>query len=330
MEAAEVTALISAEIQKAITQTTNTFTPSDRSIYSPENLDPVVKLIVPTSTPVRNVLPRAPGAGEATSFQMVTGRLDPGAGGTGTKVGFADAGSPSSTTQSTTFTSYPYKNLGRDVEIGRQQIAANRGGNLEDIRAAQEMIKTAEVLLGEENLILNGDASAESTEFSGFSKLLTTNSGTAALLSASGIASYGTSLYDNGSDLVSHLILNTTQNRALANQLEGGGSVQRIVQIDANSANGSIIGNRVTGVIDANTGNEIMVVTSRYVGSWAYLLSVRSAAGENYIEMEDLEALSIYDVPTSNHSIVSRVYETSVLKVIGEAYQYKIGGLSTS
>jgi len=71
-------------------------------------------------------------------------------------------------------------------------------------------------------------------------------------------------------------------------------------------------------------------VTSRYAASWAFLLSVRSAAGENWIEMSDLETLSIYDVPTANHSIQSRVFETTVLKVIGEPYQYKVGGLATS
>lgn len=330
MDAAEVTNLIQMEIQKAVTETTYTFSPPSRSIYSPQNVDPIVHLIVPKATPVRARLPRTPGFGEATSFNMVTGRLDPAAGGTGVKVGFADAGQPSQTTQTTSFVSYPYKNLGRDVEIGRQQIAANRGSNLEDIRASQEMIKTTEVLLGEENLILNGDAGVESTEFSGFGKLLTTNSGTATLLSASGVAVYATSLYNNGSDYVSDLVLNTRQNRALSDQLEAGGAIQRIIQINNTDAAGSVVGSMVKGIIDSNTGNEISVITSRYAGGNAYLLSRASAAGEVYIAMEDLEAMSIYDVPTANHSVVSRVYETVVLKVIGEAWQYKITGLATA
>lgn len=329
MDAAEVSNLIQSEIQKAVTQTTYTFSPPARSIYSPQNVDPIVHLIVPKTSPLRNALPRSPGFGEATAFNMVTGRLDPAAGGTGTKVGFADAGQPSQTTQTTVFTSYPYKNLGRDVEIGRQQIAANRGSNLEDIRASQEMIKTAEVLLGEENLLMNGDAVAEATEFSGLAKILTTNSGTAGLLSASGVAIFAGSLYTNGSDYVSHLVLNTRQNRALSDQLEGSGSTQRIIQVQNTTAEGTVIGSSVKGIIDSNTGNEIAVITSRYAGTYAYLLSVRSAAGETFVEVEDLEAMSIYDVPTANHSVVSRVYETSVLKVIGEAWQYKIAGLAT-
>lgn len=327
MDAEALSQQISDEVRKAVTQSTYSFSPSDRSIYSPENLDPVVKTIVPTATPVRAQLPRKPGMGEAASFNKLTSKLDPTATGTGTRVGFADAGQPSETTQSYEFVSYPYKNLGRDVEIGRQQIAANRGSNLEDVRAREEMIKTTEVLLGEEVMTLTGDAALYSTEYSGFSKLITTNSGTAGLLTTSGVSNYAQTLFQNGADLVSHLILNPRQNRALSDQLEATGSIQRITVGDQGSVTG---GQHLTNIVDGNTGNLIKVVTSRYSASWAFLLSVRSAAGEAWIEMEDLESISIYDVPTSNHSILSRVYETSVLKVIGEPYQYKIGGLATS
>lgn len=329
MDAAALSQQIQDEVRKAVTQSTYSFSPSDRSIYSPENLDPVVKTIVPTATPVRSFLPRVPGMGEASSFNKLTSGLatTAGTGGTGTRVGFADAGQPSQTTQTYEFVSYPYKNLGRDVEIGRQQIAANKGSNLEDVRAREELIKTTEVLLGEEVMTLTGDAALYSTEYSGFSKLITTNSGTAGLITASGVSNYAQTLFEKGSDLVSHLILNPRQNRALSDQLEGSGSIQRIVIDNQGAATG---GTHLKNIVDGNTGNLISVVTSRYSASWAFLLSVRSAAGQNWIEMEDLETLSIYDVPTANHSIQSRVFETTVLKVIGEPYQYKIGGLATS
>lgn len=325
--AAEIAQLVQDEIKKAVTQGTYQFDPVARSIYSPENLDPVVKTVVPTATPVRSFLPRVGGRGEAASFNMLTSKLDPTAGSTGTRVGFADAGQPAQTSQVYAFTSYPYKNLGRDVEIGRQQIAANAGSNLEDIRAREELIKTTEVLLGEEVMTLTGDAALYTTEYSGFSKLITTNSGSAALLSASGVSTYATTLFTNGSDLVSHLVLNPRQNKALSDQLEGSGSIQRIVIDNQGAATG---GTHLKNLVDGNTGNLIDVVTSRYANQWAFLLSVRSAAGENWIEMSDLESLSIYDVPTANHSIQSRVFETTVLKVIGEIYQYKVGGLATS
>ena len=74
----------------------------------------------------------------------------------------------------------------------------------------------------------------------------------------------------------------------------------------------------------------IQVVATRYSGAYGYLLTVTDPTGQNWLEMEDLEPLSVYDVPTANHSIVSRVYETTVLKVIAENYQFKISGLSTT
>lgn len=327
-DAAAIAQLVQDEVRKAVTDSTYTFSPSSRSIYSPENLDPVVKTVVPTATPVRAQLPRVGGKGEAASFNKLTSFLDPQAGtGTGTRVGFADAGQPNQTTQTYEFVSYPYKNLGRDVEIGRQQIASNRGSNLEDVRAREELIKTTEVLLGEEVMTLTGDAALWTTDYSGLSKLITTNSGTAGLLTTSGVSNYGQTLYEKGADLLSHLILNPRQNRALSDQLEGTGSIQRIMIDNQGNATG---GQHLANIVDGNTGNLIKVVTSRYAKSWAFLLSVRSAAGENWIEMEDLEPMSIYDVPTANHSIQSRVYESTVLKVIGEPYQYKIGGLATS
>lgn len=327
MDSVQLTQEVLDEIRKAVTQSTYSFSPSDRSIYSPENLDPVVKTVVPTATPVRAFLPRVNGMGEASSFNKLTSNLDPEAGtGTGTRVGFADAGQPSQTTQTYEFVSYPYKNLGRDVEIGRQQMAANRGSNLEDVRAREELVKTTEVLLGEEVMTLTGDAALWTTEYSGLAKLITTNSGTAGLLTTSGVSSYGQTLFNEGADLLSHLILNPRQNRALSDQLEGTGSIQRIIIDNQGNVTG---GQHLANIVDGNTGNLIKVVTSRYAKTWAFLLCVRSAAGENWVEMEDLEPMSIYDVPTSNHSIQSRVYETTVLKVIGEPYQYKIGGLAT-
>lgn len=324
MNAKEVTDMIQAEVTKAVTQTTYTFDPPSRSIYSPENLDPTTKMLVPTATPVRNALPRSKGFGQAASWNKLTSKLDTTTGtGTSTSVGFADAGQPAQTTQTYSFVSAAYKNLGRDVEIGRQQIAANRGSNLEDIRAKEEMVKTLEVLLGEEVMLMQGDKTFDSDEFDGFAASFTTNSGTAGLMTASGVAGYTQTLYVNGADLVSHLITNPRQNRGLADQLQGTGAIQRIVVDNQGSAMGGI---HLSKIVDGNTGNLIEVISSRYAGTWSFLLTVQSAAGENYIEVEDLESLSIYDVPTANHSIQSRVYETSVLKVIGEIYQYKIGG----
>lgn len=339
----EVTlAEIKDAIQKAaVTNSTYSFSPATRSIFAPENLDPVVKLVVPTATPIRARMPRSQGFGQAAAWKKLTSQLAPGnlgtgiivggtnsgvtTTGTGTDLSFADAGQPNQDTQTFTVVTAAYKNLGMDVEVGRQAIASSRG--YQDIRDELVRIKTLEVMLGEENMILNGDSSISTTQFDGLGKTLTTNSGSLSLLSASGIGNQIQAPYWNFGAKPQVLIANPRQIRALADDLQGTGSIQRIV-VDAQGA--GIGGVHMAKIVNPIDGSLIDIISSRYAGNWAYLLEITSPAGENELEMEDLERLSVYEPATANHSIISRVYETTVLKVIYETHQIKIGGLSTT
>lgn len=325
MDAEKVISQLNDTIQKAVTNTTYTMAPPTRSIYSPENLDPTIKHVVPLKAPVRNIIPRTPGFGQVATWRKLTSRLDPQAAGTGTRTGFADAGQPATTTQTYTLATAAYKNLGRDVELGRQALASNKGGNLEDMRQHEEYVKTIEVILSEEDCILNGDVSVTALEFDGFAKSFTTNSGTAGYVTASGIGSYARTLFTAGAEMPTHFVASARQTQALADDLQGSGSIQRIVVDNQGSATGGV---SLSKIVNPVSGNLIDVITSRYSGSWGFLLTVTDVTGENWLEMEDLEPLSVYDVPTANHSIQSRVYETTVLKVKAENFQFKIGGLS--
>ena len=323
----KVLAEVDDKIQKAVTNSTYTMAPPTRSIYSPENLDPTIKHVVPLVAPVRNILPRSKGYGQVATWRKLTSRLDPQAGGTGTRLGFADAGQPNQTTQTYVLATAAYKNIGRDVELGRQALASNAGGSLDDMRQHEEYVKTVEVILGEEDIILNGAVAVTSTEFDGFATSFTTNSGTAALVTSSGIGVYARTLFGQGVENPTHWVANARQNQALADDLQGSGSIQRITVDQQGAAMGGV---HLTKVVNPVTGNLITVLASRYTGSWGYLLTVSDVTGQNWLEMDDLEPLSVYDVPTANHSIISRVYETTVLKVIAENFQHKVGGLSTT
>ena len=88
-----------AEMKKgAEIKTTYTFSPEDRSVFSPENLEADIKLLVPIDTPLRNRLPRTTGMGEASAWKKMTSKLhtiSSGAmagTGTNTAIVFADAG----------------------------------------------------------------------------------------------------------------------------------------------------------------------------------------------------------------------------------------------
>ena len=321
-----------SEIAKAAeVKTTYTFNPTTRSIFSPENLEADVKLLVPTDTPLRNRLPRTRGFGEASAWKRLTSRLNMGSDGvnmgTNTTVVFADAGQPNETTQTYTVTSAPYKLLGRKIEVGVLANTASRGGITPetDMFSHRQRIKMLEVMLGEEELIIGGDSSkGTGLEFDGLGKQITTNSGTASLLTASGIGVYCETLYRNGAS-PTMLVANARQTRALADELQGTGSIQRIM-VD-NQGNG-IGGIRLAKIVNPIDGTLIDVMPSRYVGGNAFLLTERSAAGEVWMDMQDLIPMSRVDVPSSNLSQISFVFEATVLRVIGELYQFKIAGLA--
>lgn len=324
-------------LQKAATtNATYTVSPATRSIFNPENLDPVIKLMVPTETPIRSMLPRSQGSGQAAAWDKFTSQLAPGtkgagviegigAVGTGKKLGFADAGQPNGNSSYTmSRVTAAYKNLGLDVEVGRQAIASSRG-----YRPARDQLvqyTTFEVMLGEENMILNGDSSVDSNEFDGLAKQITTASGTLALLTASGVNSQILVPFWQYGARFQKLVANPFQIQALANDLQGTGSIQRIVVDNQGAGVGGIHLAKIVNNID---GSLMDVIASRYAGTFGYLLTVKEPSGEPALEMEDLEPMSVYEPATSNHSVVSRVYETTVLKVIYEVHQKKIGGLAT-
>lgn len=320
-----------AEILKAAeTIATNTFSPDDRSVFSPENLEEDVKILVPTDTPIRNRLPRSPGLGEASAWKRLTSKLQTGSDGvstgTNTSISFADAGAPNETTQTYDVVSAAYKLLGRKIEVGGLAIAASRGGITPESNVFEhrQRIKMMEVMLGEEELIIGGDTDTSTLQFDGLGKQITTNSGTASLLTASGINVYNETLFRAGAS-PTMLVAGVTQTRALADELQGSGSIQRIV-VD-NQGNG-IGGMKLSKIVNSVDGSLIDVLTSRYVGGNAFLLTERSPAGETWIDMQDLIPMSRVDVPSSNFSTISFVVEATVLRVIGEPYQFEIGGLA--
>ena len=289
-----------------------------------------IQVLVPIAAPLRDRLPRTEGMGQAAGWNRLVSALDNSVSGTNTDIGFADGGQPNQTTQTYSFTYQAYKNLGRDVEIGRQQIAANRGGNLEDIRNQQERIKTTELLLGEEQMLMHGESASSSVDFDGFDIQLTTNVNylfVNGYLTVSGVGSQCQTTFLKGADNIDLLVLNPRQQQALGDDLQKTGSILRA---QVNNQGNAVSGFRVASLVNPVTGGEIDLLASRYAYSAAYLLSTKAASGQNWIEVEDLEGVSVYDVPTADHSIVSRVYESTALKVIGEPFCARFSGLLQS
>jgi hypothetical protein len=189
---------------------------------------------------------------------------------------------------------------------------------------AREKVKVVEVMLGEEELLIGGDVSTSALQFDGLGKQITTNSGNAALLTASGIGNFCGTVYAAGGD-PSVLYANARQNRAVADNLEWSGSIQRAFISDMGNVT---VGQKVKNVINPVTGSVIDLEVNRYVGGDAYLLQERDEAGENWVQVEELIPMSRVEVPSGNFSAIRFVLEALVLEVIGEPFQMKIGGLA--
>jgi len=325
-------------LKAAETIATYPFSPPDRTVFAPENITEDIKLLVPKDTPIRNRTPRISGYGQAAVFKRLTSKLHANTGaagiGTNTAITFADAGAPNETTQTYTTVAYPFKLLGRKVEVGGLAIAATRGGTGDGsgpasgatMLEAREKIKVVEVMLGEEELLIGGDVDTSALQFDGLGKQITTNSGNAALLTASGIGNFCQTVYEAGGD-PSVLYANAKQNKAIADNLEWSGSIERAFINDKGNVTA---GRRVSNVINPVTGSIIDLEVSRYVGGDAYLLQENDVSGENWVQVEELIPMSRIDVPSSNFSTIRFVLEALVLEVIGEPFQMKIGGLAIS
>lgn len=314
---------------------TQPFSPPARSVFAPENITQDIKLLVPVSTPIRNRTPRVQGYGQAAVFKRLTSKLHSNTGsagvGTATAVAFADGGAPNSTSQTYSTVAYPFKLLGRSVEVGGLAIAASRGGSGgngpvsgSNMLDARQKVKAIEVMIGEEELLISGDSATQTLEYDGLGKQLTTNSGNAALLTASGIGQFCNTSYLAGGD-PTVLYANARQNRAVADNLEWSGSIQRAF---INNAGSVTAGYRVSNVINPVTGNVIDLEVSRYTGGDAYLLTERDVSGENWVQIEELIPMSVVDIQPSTFSTLRFVLEALVLEVIGEPFQMKIGGLA--
>lgn len=312
--------------KSAEVKTTYTFDPESRSIFSPENLDEEIKFLVPVDTPLRNRFSRKAGKGEAAVWKVMTSGLHTGVGltptGTNSSIAFADAGAPNETTQTYSTATAVYKLLGRKLEVGGLALAASKGRDGQpDMQKARERVKMYELMLGEEELLIAGDAATRTSEFSGLNKQITTNSGSTTFVTASGVGSWCRSLYGYGAD-PTLLIASARQLQALADNLEASGSIQRVAVVQAQQA-GMIGGFALSKIVNPVTQSLIDVKPSRFVGLGGLLLTEKSPAGENWIEIEELIPVSRVDVPSSNFSYISFVLEALALKVIGEPFQYK-------
>ena len=306
---------------------TYTHTPTARSVFSPENLDEKIKFLVPIDTPLRNRFPRVKGLGMHAEWKKMTSGLHAKSHpathvgtGTGTTIAFADAAAPGETQQTYASAVAAYKLLGRKLEVGGLALAASRGRAGEpDMQKSREIAKSYEVMLGEEELIIAGDAAIVTTEFSGLNKQITTNSGNCAFVTYSGVGNWAQTIYGKGGNPTA-LVLSPRQLQALSDDLQKSGTVYQAA-VAQGEVGKVIAGFAVSKLINPVTSSLIDLIPSRFVGYGGLLLTEKSPGGDVWIEMDELIPMSRVDVPSTTFSYVSFILEALALKVIGEPFQ---------
>lgn len=325
-------------LKAAETTGTYTWSPSTRSIFSPENLDEEIKFLVPIDTPLRNRLPRVKGKGQAVTWKQMTSAIHAGmhpsanvGAGTATAIAFADAGAPGETSQTYTTCTETYKLLGRKLEVGGLALAASKGRDAQpDMQKSREKIKMYEVMLGEEEMLIAGDpnASGRSNEFTGMNYQITkdcstgsvtTYSGSSTFITASGVGAWCRSLYTYGAD-PTVLIASARQLQALADDMEHSGTIMRSV-VTQKELTGVIGGIALSQIVNPVTQSLIDVKPSRFVGYGGLLLTEKSPAGEAWLVVDELIPMSRVDIPSTSFSYVSFVLEALALKVIAPPFQ---------
>lgn len=312
----------------AETTATYTYDPAARSVFSPENLDEEIRFLTPIDTPLRNRIPRTKGFGQAAVWKMMTSAIHGGmhpstnvATGTATTIAFADAAAPSESTQTYSTSSATYKLLGRKLEVGGLALAASKGRDAQpDMQKSREKIKLYEVMIGEEELLIAGDAATRTSEFSGLNKQITTNSGNVTFLTASGVGSWCRTLYSYGAD-PTLLVASARQLEALKDDFERTGTIMQRV-VSGAEVSGIVGGYALAKIVNPVTGTLIDCKPHRYVGHGGLLLTEKSPAGEVWMETDELIPMSRVDVPSAYFSYISFVLEAVALKLIGEPYQY--------
>jgi hypothetical protein len=322
---------IKADILKAAETTSSyTFSPTTRSVFSPENLDERIKFLVPIDTPLRNRFPRSEGSGQHAEWKRMTSALhsrthstDVANAGTATSIAFADANAPGETTQTYDAKVQAYKLLGRKLEVGGLALAASRGRDGEpDMQRGRERIKAYEVMLGEEEMIIAGDTDNSANEFNGLNDQITTNSGAfTGFVTYSGVANLARTLYREGAD-PTLLVASPRQLQALADDIQNNNGIYRGV-ISQSEVADTVGGFALSKIVNPVTQSLIDVKPSRFVGFGGLLLTEKSPAGEVWIEMDELIPMSRVDVPSTTFSYVSFILEAVALKVIGEPFQLK-------
>ena len=250
-----------------------------------ENLEAEAKVLVPSETPVRNRLPRVPGAGKASAWKQLTSLGggwpagdQPGEGPGAVRMFFAETGAPAEHTSVYADKSASYKLLGTFGSVTGFSAAA--GANFQNQIAREKANAITNLMLNEEHALINGDSTSTAAPwgdgtnalaFDGLLALTATANGTPSAqvqtsvgaLTIAHIDAQLTRLWKQGAQRP-YLLMNAQEVQSLVNLAQASGTIIRVM---ATADNNAIFGVSVTGIKHPITGEIVPILPSRFLAA---------------------------------------------------------------
>lgn len=295
------------DLQRAITSTTS---------YLPvrENLEADAIDLTPRDTPIRNLIPRVPGAGLATQWRQITalgggwGSNDQPGGGSAVQLFFSETGAPQGYTETYANKSLGYKLMGCYGSI--TGFAQAVGNNFQNQAAAARTNSLRNFMLNEENALLNSSSTSTAAPWGdgtnalgwdGLNNLITTGNGvpSAQVVAVGGALTFAAidamlmAIYKKGG-LDPYIICNATDLLSIVHLATQSGTVQMYRVLGATDGN-TDVNLRVTGYIHPITGERVELIPSRFQTAGTMLFCCKRLPNGN--PALDLDVLPQVNLP---------------------------------
>jgi hypothetical protein len=250
-----------------------------------ENLEAEVAVLVPVDTPVRNMIPRVPGAGTAVAWRQATSlgggwgtSVDQPGGGSAAQIFFGESGAPAELTTVYAAKSAGYKLMGQRGSVTGFAMAS--GANFMNQLAMEKTNSIMNLMLNEEYALISGDATSTSAPwgdgttafaFNGLINLITTANGTPSAQVQTSVGALTFAHIDAQLTLIwnrggrnQFILVNSQEARSIRN-LASNASNGLYKIVAEGTGNGANAGLFVNGYVHPITGEVIPIKVSKFV-----------------------------------------------------------------
>lgn len=288
-----------------------------------QNLEAPAALLVPTETPLRNLLPRVPGAGAATTWRQLTSlgggwgnSYDQPGGGSVIRMFYPETGAPVEHTSTYAAKTASYKLLGTLGSV--TGFAQATGLTYQDQLGRERQNQLTNLMLNEELALLRGDSTSTAAPwgdgtnalaFDGLLTLCSTANGTPASQVQTAVGPLTTAHIDaqltrivNAGGRGLWVMMNARETSGMTTLLQKSGAMQRIVV--TNDAGNATMGFRVAKYIHSVSGQEVDIYTSLFMLPGEMLFGARTLYdGSPVAEVEVLPQVPIETAPEKPQQI---------------------------